>query len=709
MLIIEFDITNGYEPHDKQIPFHSSPAKFRAIITGIGFGKSCAGANDILKLALQRPNTTHLIIAPNTKIMVHATLVQFWSFCPKEIVANEVKSENTINLVNGSRIIYLTADNERHIDRLRGIEISSFWADEAALFHYLLWKVILGRLREPNGQLRGTITTTPKGLNWVYYLFVKNVDPETRGKLNRPNDYAWFGGTTLDNPYTPEDYKQTLIASYKGKWAEQELYGKFVGYEGLVYKNFSMENNVLNRVPILKEYIYAIDWGFTNPMACLIIGYDSDGRAYLVREYYRKRQKVSDVINWVKIQQEKYGDKLVQGYADPSEPEHIQQCKDAGLNVYPANNEVASGINDVYGRFELEKDGKPRLYIHKRCINTIEELITYRYPDVKEDREVKEAPLKINDHLCFDGSTPILTISGNKKIKDIIKGELVLTRDGWKPVLKNDLTNSESEVIELTLSNGKKIICTPNHPFWVESLGWVRADALRYKYKLIDANRYLWKQLNLMDEVIPKPKKMVTGDGQGEDDIYTEIYGKNIMELYLKNITSITKIKIKIITLLKTLNVYLQKNIIKDINGAKKDLRKDENILIKSNYLPKNGTEVKMGVLGIGNIGKSICLNCSKIGNIFVSTAVRNLYLVLHKVLNSVIQIVNRKICVLGVRKLKRKVPVYNLLVKDCHEYFANSVLVHNCDAFRYGIHTHKFGNSGFMLLDDPDNLFGLH
>jgi hypothetical protein len=30
------------------------------------------------------------------------------------------------------------------------------------------------------------------------------------------------------------------------------------------------------------------------------------------------------------------------------------------------------------------------------------------------------------------------------------------------------------------------------------------------------------------------------------------------------------------------------------------------------------------------------------------------------------------------------RVPVYNLTVDDAHEYFANGILVHNCDALRY-------------------------
>jgi len=41
---------------------------------------------------------------------------------------------------------------------------------------------------------------------------------------------------------------------------------------------------------------------------------------------------------------------------------------------------------------------------------------------------------------------------------------------------------------------------------------------------------------------------------------------------------------------------------------------------------------------------------------------------------------------VLDVKRVRRSEPVYNLKVEGCPEYFAAGVLMHNCDALRYGI-----------------------
>jgi hypothetical protein len=39
---------------------------------------------------------------------------------------------------------------------------------------------------------------------------------------------------------------------------------------------------------------------------------------------------------------------------------------------------------------------------------------------------------------------------------------------------------------------------------------------------------------------------------------------------------------------------------------------------------------------------------------------------------------------VLSISELDTRVPVFNLRVADHPEYFANGVLVHNCDTMRY-------------------------
>ena len=395
-MVEETELKIPYHPFPKQRIFHQCKAKFRALITGVGFGKTVAGANELLKMAILHPESVHIIIAPNTKILQNATLVEFRRFA-RPLIAGETKSRNLIHLINGATVLYLTADNHRHIERLRGLTIGSAWLDEAALFLPGVWDIIVARLRSNHGPLRIIITTTPKGFDWIYSLFVKKEFPGSHRKLPNGVDYEWFGGTTLDNPFTPEEFKQTLMHQYEGVFKKQEIYGEFCGFEGQVYKNFQYQAHVVEKAPDnLHEFVFGIDWGFTNALVGLIIGYDADGRKYVLEEFYEHGVQVDVLRDWLLNKKKEYN--LAKGYADPSEPQFIIQFNRSGLFVMEADNEVMPGINAVYKELEPAADGKPRLYILARCQHTIEEFSKYRYKDAKDGVPQQENPLKVDDH-----------------------------------------------------------------------------------------------------------------------------------------------------------------------------------------------------------------------------------------------------------------------------------------------------------------------
>ena len=88
----------------------------------------------------------------------------------------------------------------------------------------------------------------------------------------------------------------------------------------------------------------------------------------------------------------------------------------------------------------------------------------------------------------FDGSTPVLTKEGLKRIDQISVNELVFAKDektgetGWKPVL--DRYNNEYKervIITLEAADGTKerIVSNRIHPFYAKDKGWLQADELR--------------------------------------------------------------------------------------------------------------------------------------------------------------------------------------------------------------------------------------
>lgn len=65
---------------------------------------------------------------------------------------------------------------------------------------------------------------------------------------------------------------------------------------------------------------------------------------------------------------------------------------------------------------------------------------------------------------CFKEDTLVATSQGDKRIDEIKEGDLVLTRKGFKKVTRA-WCSGEKDCIELTMNNGKHIICTPEHRF----------------------------------------------------------------------------------------------------------------------------------------------------------------------------------------------------------------------------------------------------
>mgnify|MGYP000341301093 CR=1 FL=1 len=81
---------------------------------------------------------------------------------------------------------------------------------------------------------------------------------------------------------------------------------------------------------------------------------------------------------------------------------------------------------------------------------------------------------------CFPKGTKIKTVNGDKNIEEIEKGEIVKNALGSGKVISK-IKRKSDKIVNLKLSNGQEIKCTPNHPFFTDS-GWVIAKKLKGEY-----------------------------------------------------------------------------------------------------------------------------------------------------------------------------------------------------------------------------------
>ena len=89
------------------------------------------------------------------------------------------------------------------------------------------------------------------------------------------------------------------------------------------------------------------------------------------------------------------------------------------------------------------------------------------------------------ESLCFTGDTLVQTYLGDKRIDEIVSGDLVysynekLNRIELKKVVTSKKTQKNAQIIEVLFDNGQTIKCTPNHPFAVRKC---KKDSLSGKF-----------------------------------------------------------------------------------------------------------------------------------------------------------------------------------------------------------------------------------
>lgn len=373
---------SNWELSGPQYEFLNNESKFKAFLSARGAGKTSVGWMQAIKHTVENPGCSGVIVAPSFPIIDDVILPEMDYWMPAEMIEKENLYKHNIYLKGGSVIRFRSADNIRHIERMRGLSISWFWIDECTLTVELLWNVLIGGLRQRGYPLKAWLTGTPKPFSWVKRKFIDEL-------TKVPNSFVMANVPIESNRALSEDYIRSLREQYKGRFAIQELEGKFVEFEGLVYPDFSEENVVNPKSDLLKSpygrMIYAIDWGFRNPCAMLAMTLRNK-QPVVLEEFYKTHTTDDQLIVIAKAWEERYGRGPF--YCDPSQPDSISKFRKAGLDAKGAKNAVVPGIKTVT-TYILNG-----LRVSPFCQNLINEMRSYVYS------EGRDMPIKLNDHAC---------------------------------------------------------------------------------------------------------------------------------------------------------------------------------------------------------------------------------------------------------------------------------------------------------------------
>ena len=99
---------------------------------------------------------------------------------------------------------------------------------------------------------------------------------------------------------------------------------------------------------------------------------------------------------------------------------------------------------------------------------------------INQNRDVIKG-IRVNATLdrrtCLVAGTLIDTPSGQRPIEEITVGDSVIGGSGQVKTVSGTLRSKTNKLCKITLSDGRSIICTPDHRWWT-SIGWVDAECL---------------------------------------------------------------------------------------------------------------------------------------------------------------------------------------------------------------------------------------
>lgn len=398
--------------HKTQYEVAVDPHRFRVLCAGRRWGKSVLSRMVVLKWALEKPGI-YWIVSPNYKQskMIHWRDLQ--REVPRELISKKNEVELSFTLVNGSIIELKGAENP---DALRGVKLNGLVIDEIASIRNWdwLWSEVL-RPTLTDFQAPALFISTPKGFNHFHELYLTG--------QNSSLDYKSWKYTSYDNPYIPKGELDAAKSELTEDTFAQEYLADFRKHTGLVYKEFDRAIHVIDpfTVPDSWTMYRGVDFGSTNPTACLWIAVDGDENWSIVGEHYDTGQTID--YHAGRINASTLSRRVVQTFGDPSGAQWINEFSTRGIYITPATKEIGQAFN-TWVTFGIDKvaqqlklvpgrqvpavsiqktlHGQPRMYIFNTCTNLVREFETYRWKEksVTQSQDLNEPEVveKANDH-----------------------------------------------------------------------------------------------------------------------------------------------------------------------------------------------------------------------------------------------------------------------------------------------------------------------
>lgn len=378
---------------DSQFEFFDCTEKFALFTGGIGAGKSTVGSVTSLKNINIQPKAKGFIGANTYRQLQNSTLAAFFSTLDQfGMPFTYNKNEGKLHVLD-TEIICMSLENYNVI---RGMEIGWFWLDEVRDTKEEAFIVLMGRLRDKNATwLNGRLTSSPSGFNWLYDYFVG---------AKKTDDFKLVQGSSLENPFLPKGYIDTLKASYDEKMYEQEVMGQFINIQqGRVYYAFKRTDNLDASIKLEANHQIMVGMDFNiNPMSA-VVAQEINGVIQVIDELSLMSSNTNEIADELK---NRFGQNLL---IIPDSTGKAIKTSAAGLSDHQilmnAGFRLASVTNPYRGdRYNAVNNAfeKKKIKVHPKCQALIKDLEQVSFKEGSNHPDTSDSKLThISDALGY--------------------------------------------------------------------------------------------------------------------------------------------------------------------------------------------------------------------------------------------------------------------------------------------------------------------
>lgn len=478
------------------------------------FGGAAGGSKshglrwDAIIKCLQTPGLKVLFLRRTYPELERTHLLRLPLDVPQEIATYNTQLKR-LTFVNGSLIQFGHCQYEKDLADHLSTEWDIIYIDEASTFTPHMLELLPSRARTSLPPRNGytvvpqfIVASNPGGDGHLFLEthFISKAPVLDDGQEYDPNEWAFIPAKVTDNAYISDAYIHRLLGLSKTE-RDAYLYGKWSAFSGQFFREWDPAIHTTSgdglELPPWMEREGGMDWGYDpDPFYVVVAAFDAFGRAWLYREITGHRSSPREVAEQIAAA---CPEGRQHGFLIRGDTQMWVKSPESGVSIAEQINDRLAELGSQITLIQANKDRvngwmRVRAYLNPRrrrpdapgttpwlqvvtasedgremgCPYLIQTIGTMRHHDRKKGDMAPNA----HDHPCLVAGTLIETPGGSVPIERLRAGDLVLTRQGYRPVVSVTMTDPAAPVFDLLASSGAHLTGTGNHPVWVEGRGF---------------------------------------------------------------------------------------------------------------------------------------------------------------------------------------------------------------------------------------------